>query len=130
MARPYVIQIDGQDIEVTEEVYRFYKRSVWNERNRRRYRIDHEASIDAMRENGLELASDEALLEDIVTDRIMLEALLSALQSLAEKERSLIYALYFDEQTEREAAQSFGISCVAVHKQKRRIIDKLKKIFS
>lgn len=130
MARPYVICIDGQEIEVTEQVYRAYKRSMWNERNRRRYRIDHEASFDALLESGLELASDEALLEDIVADRIMLEALLAALQSLAEAERSLIHALYFDEQTEREVAQNLGISCVAVHKQKQRIIDKLKKIFS
>lgn len=130
MARQYVIHVDGQDIEVTEQVYRAYKRSLWNERSRRRYRMNHEVSMDAMREVGTELKSDDALIEDIVADKIMLEALFAALQSLAEQERTLIHALFFEEKTMREVAGMLGISHVSVHKQKQRILDKLRKIFS
>lgn len=129
MARQYVIRVDGQDIEVTEEVYRAYKRSMWNERSRYRFRMEHEVSMDAMRESGMELANDDALVEDIVADKIMLETLFVALQSLAERERNLIHALYVEEKTVREVAGVLGISHSSVHERKERILKKMKKNF-
>lgn len=129
MSRKYVIHVDGQAIEVAEQVYRMYKRSLWNERSRRRYRLEHESSLDAMMDSGMEPISNDALVEDIVADRMMLEALFAALQSLPGSERDLIRALYFEAKTEREVAAGLGISSVAVHKQKHRILKKLKEIF-
>ena len=62
----------------------------------------------------------------IVLNAIGAEWLYKALEKLTEKERKLIEALFFEEMTEREVALSLGISQPAVHKQKNKILKKLK----
>ena len=51
-----------------------------------------------------------------------------ALSSLSEEEEKLIHLLFFEERTEREVAKSMGIYHNAIHKQKKRILRKLKNI--
>ncbi|MCD8196487.1 MAG: sigma-70 family RNA polymerase sigma factor [Lachnospiraceae bacterium] len=51
-----------------------------------------------------------------------------ALKLLSADEEYLIRQLYFEERTERELAEELGIYHNAVHKQKKRILRKLKKI--
>ncbi|MCD8363573.1 MAG: sigma-70 family RNA polymerase sigma factor [Lachnospiraceae bacterium] len=51
-----------------------------------------------------------------------------ALKRLSADEEYLIWQLYFEERTERELAKELGIYHNAVHKQKKRILHKLKKI--
>ncbi len=51
-----------------------------------------------------------------------------ALHRLSADEEYLIRQLYFEERTERELAKELGIYHNAVHKQKKRILHKLKKI--
>ncbi len=58
--------------------------------------------------------------------RISIEWLYKALDTLTERERKLIEALFFEEMTEREVAHSLGISQPDVHKQKNKILKKLK----
>ncbi|MDL2318162.1 sigma-70 family RNA polymerase sigma factor [Eubacteriales bacterium OttesenSCG-928-A19] len=128
MAKRFVIYIDGEEIEVAEDVYTAYKHSVWNENKRRRYRIKTERSLEKYIEDGIDFASDD-MVEEIVNDQILLETLFMALNALTDEERSLIDALYFQDMTEREAAAAAGLSAVAIHRWKRRILKKMREIF-
>lgn len=51
-----------------------------------------------------------------------------ALSFLSEDEEKLIWLLFFEECTEREIAKEMGIYHNAVHKRKKRILQKLKNI--
>jgi RNA polymerase sigma factor (sigma-70 family) len=126
MAKEYFVVIDGERVPVSEEVYRAFKRPLWTERKRRQVRAEHERSLDAFIEDGLEIPSEQVLVEDIVEDKLLLEMLFEALAELTEDERSLIDALFFDEKSENELATEEGISQQAVSKRKNRILAKLK----
>ena len=128
MSNQYYIWVDHMQVPVTEEVYRAYKRSRWRENKRTRYRINVERSFEVYREAGFDVPDDE-LVEEIVEDSLLLEALLEALKTLTTDERALVDTLFYAEKTEREAAQILGIHPSTVHKRKMNVLSKLKKIF-
>lgn len=65
-------------------------------------------------------------VEETVLRKISIEHIHEALTQLTEKERQLVGILFFQGLTERDAAAMLGISQPAVHKQKMRILKKLK----
>ena len=73
------------------------------------------------------LAEGEGIEEQVI-QKLQHEMLHKALSSLSEEEEKLIHLLFFEERTEREVAKSMGIYHNAVHKQKKRILRKLKNI--
>ena len=86
-----------------------------------------EDSLDRlMDDNAGQFADSRESVEDTVLRRISIEQVHEALAQLTEKDRQLIEALFFQELTERDAAAILGISQPAVHKQKIRILRKLK----
>ena len=52
----------------------------------------------------------------------------AALDQLSEEERSLIYARFFGERSEREREEMMGIHRMTIHNRKIRILQKLKKM--
>ena len=136
--------VSGQFIEVTDEVYDAYmkgdrrmryfesdlktERFLMDENGQIRQVIpSREDSLDRlMDDNAEQFADRHESVEDMVLRRISIERLYKALDRLTEKERKLIEALFFEEMTEREVAHSLGISQPAVHKQKNKILKKLK----
>lgn len=78
--------------------------------------------------NGQDILVDEKQdVEEIVEKNIMLDKLEDCLSLLSIEEKELIQMIFFDELTEREIAAKKGISQVAVHKRKQRILNKLKE---
>ena len=71
--------------------------------------------------------SDEKLVEQIVEDKLLLEMLLKALETLTADERFLIDEIYFQEKTEREVSAKLNIPKTNVHRLKEKILKKLKK---
>lgn len=130
MEKAYYILIDGQEIPVSEEVYRAYKQPVWRESKRIKVRAEHEYSYEAMLDEGMEIADSQKLVEEIIEDQILLDMLYTALDQLTGDERDLIEALFQCGQTEREAADALDISHQAVHKKKIRILEKLRKLLT
>lgn len=65
-------------------------------------------------------------VSEVVEQRIMVDKLHEAMKLLPEEDAELIQALYFDELTEREYARVQGLSQVAVHKRKQRVLQKLR----
>lgn len=136
--------VSGQFIEVTDEVYDAYMKGdrkmryfesdlkaerfvLDKERQIRQIIPSREDSLDRlMDDNAEQFADQQESVEDVVFRKFSIERLYAALELLTEKERDLINALFFDELTEREVARVLSISQPAVHKQKNKILKKLK----
>lgn len=125
----YYISIQGVEIPVSKAVYQEYTRAQWREEKQEQKR-KREHSLEWLSEHGAEAAaaSGQPLIDDIVADKLLLELLFSALETLTAEERQLIDRLYFDEQTEAAVSKELGVSQVAVHKRKHKILEKLKKL--
>lgn len=138
------VWVSGQYIEVTDAVYDAYMkgdrkiRYFENDLKMERVLMDtdghirqiipsREDSLDRLMDDNAEQFTDHhESVEDMVLRKISAEKLYQALEELSEKERELIVELFFEEKTERELAAVLGISQPAVHKQKNKILKKLK----
>ena len=87
-----------------------------------------EDSYERLIELDIQFLDDGEKVEDQVIQKIQCEMLHKALSFLSEEEENLIRLLFFEERTEREVAEAMGIYRNAVHKQKKRILEKLKNI--
>ena len=65
-------------------------------------------------------------VSEVVEQRIMSDKLHEAMKELSNEDAELVQALYFDELSEREYARVQGVSQVAVHKRKQRVLRKLR----
>jgi RNA polymerase sigma factor (sigma-70 family) len=138
--------IDGQFIEVTEEVYQVY---MQGDRKMRYFETDlktertildkdgtvqqvipsREDSLDRlMGDNARQFEDTRESVEDAVLRKLAEDELRRALKKLTDEEYALVSALFYEGRTEREYAKELGISQVAVHKKKQRILKKLKEI--
>ena len=138
------VWVSGQYIEVTDAVYdaymkgdrkiRYFENDLKTERvlmdtdgHIRQIIPSREDSLDRLMDDNAEQFTDHhESVEDMVLRKISAEKLYQALVELSEKERELIVALFFEKKTERELAAVLGISQPAVHKQKNKILKKLK----
>ena len=87
-----------------------------------------EDSYERLIELDIQFLDDGEKVEDQVIQKIQCEMLHKALSFLSEEEEKLIRLSLFEERTEREVAEAMGIYRNAVHKQKKRILHKLKNI--
>jgi RNA polymerase sigma factor (sigma-70 family) len=130
MDKEYFIEINGRAIPVSKEVYYAFKRPAWRERKRRQVRAEKELSLEAFADAGFEIPSGQALVDEIVEDKLLLDMLSKALSELTEEERVLIDELFFNDKSEREIAREIGVSQPAIHKRRNRILEKLKKLMT
>ena len=143
--RHFFISIDGQQIEVSREIYLTYYRSKRRERyyghdikieravydeagNISGYMPPKEDSLERLIESSMEFPSGQKSVEATVIDKIMVEGLHKALDKLSMSERELIHALYFQGMTEREYAEKTGISKTALHARKIKVLASLKNL--
>ena len=124
ISNQFFIKIDGHRIEVSEEVYRAYKRPAWTERKRREVRSEFELSLDLMEDSVIDSMT---LTEDALLDRFIISDALSVLE---DNDFALIYALFFDGLTERDYALQNGTSQQNINQRKNRVLKKLKLILS
>lgn len=87
-----------------------------------------EDSYERLMEQAVQFQEEAQSLEELVIGRMEAEQVHKALKLLSDDERYLMIQLYFEERTERELAEELGIYHNAIHKQKKRILAKLKKI--
>ena len=83
-----------------------------------------EDSLERLAGQEVQFAGEAESVEETVLRKLQYEQLHKALSLLPDDERELIDRLFFQGQTEREAAEHMGI-----HKRKNRILKKLKKFF-
>lgn len=72
MDKEYFIEINGRQIPVSKEVYYAFKRPAWRERKRRQVRAEKELSLEAFADAGFEIPSGQALVDEIVEDKLLL----------------------------------------------------------
>ena len=128
MKKEYYITIDGKDVPVTEEVYRAFKRPAWTERKRREIRSENERSLEAFTDDGFDIPSEQALVDELVEDKLLLDMLFNALLELTDDERDLINALFYEEKSERELSKDTGVPHPTIHSRKVSVLQKLKRL--
>ena len=128
----FIITVDGEDLEVSEEVYKAYSQAD----RRERYCAERDAgrllSFDGM-------DGDDELLsyltdyhtesaEDTAIRKILTRQVISAFALLSPEERHLIQAVVVDGMTEQDYATLIGLSQKGVNKRKHKILEKLRKM--
>ena len=127
MEKEYNIKLpEGTIVLVTEEVYRAYKRPQWREAKQKKVYQEREVPFDEF--ENIHMTSDEKLVEQIVEDKLLLEMLLKALETLTEDERFLIDEIYFHNKSENEIAMVKKVTKQAINKKKQKILNKIRKI--
>lgn len=128
----YFIPLNGYLLEVTHEDYLdHYKTANRQGYLRKEAKRAGEISLQAM------AFPDEEIIKDVYDDvaeqvisEMMILSLHNAITLLSEDEQQLIQLLYFEDQTERQCAEIFGVYRNAIHVRKIRILEKLKKILA
>jgi RNA polymerase sigma factor (sigma-70 family) len=147
---PY-LTIDGQQITVTEENYRAYKRPAWAERKRKerekrcvisngrggtkrctddcgkcdKQRTGSVLSLDKFTEDGFEVA-DPVDIAELVADKLLLEELYAALDELDPDNRRIM-ELFSIGKSEREIANDIGLSQKTINKRKTKLFTQLRE---
>ena len=123
-----------ETVEVTEEVYRTYKRTEWSIENNDASFYAHEIQFSSLIsgaadafQNFREFIDTENTPDNILEEIILHENLQQAIASLTKKERAIIQALYFERLTATEYARQCGVSQPAISQMKHRILKKIKK---
>ena len=141
------IEIDGQQIPVSEEVYRAYKRPAWaehkhKEREKRcrdengnrctgdcsncnNQRTGSVLSLDKFIDEGFEVA-DTVDLTELIADKVLYEELYAALEELDPDNRRIM-ELFSIGKTEREIATDIGLSQKAINKRKNKLFSQLRE---
>ncbi len=136
----YYITINGEQIPVTEEVYRAYKRPAWAERKRQqRQRAKGTGgpdctkavgatplSIDRMLEDGLDIPQGGSSLEDTVIMNIMIEELRKALAQLAPNDRQIL-ELFGDGLSDRKISAKIGMPQTTVSYRRKVLLKALRE---
>lgn len=147
----YYITIEGQEITVTEEVYRAYKRPTWaehkrNDREKRcqvsdgkgglkrcledcstcdRVRDGSILTLDEMTEEKHVLGTSEMDVSDIVAGKILLEQLYKVLDELDPKSLR-VCQLIMEGHSRREIARILEIPQSSFEYQFKKLMDSLK----
>ena len=123
----YVLRTsDGTEVEFTRDFYLEWYQS----RRRERYQREKErkyqvSSLEMLAEQGtIPLGAAEGV-EDSVIREMCAEKLRSVMEELAEEDAYLLYLLYFEEVTVKEAAQICGYSRKTIANRRKRILKEL-----
>jgi RNA polymerase sigma factor (sigma-70 family) len=122
----YTVNVNGQNVEVSKEVYDEYRRNTPKARHER-YITSESKKVEMPIILSADLYQNPSA-EDEYLNKWNKVILFKALKSLNSEEVMIIIALFFKGKTERQLARYFGVSQVAVNKRKVKILSKLKKI--
>ena len=154
---PYIIVVDGEPVEITNEmvavtapeILQEYLRMLWAQehRERREYRCRnvnevccqqqcdqcewHQSakplSLEALIDDGVPF-EDTFSVEDEINQRETIAELYAALTNLDALSHQIIELLYFGGHTEREVAVIVGLSQNGVHQRKTKALEALRKL--
>lgn len=128
----YMINIQGELIEVSEDVYYAYFRMERQERWQEEKQLEHGVvSYDAL-DNG-EVVGAESVTdvdapspEDLAIAKELKDRLHRAIAALPKAERELIHALYFEDVSVADYAEQVGMSRRGINKQRKKVLSRLR----
>lgn len=122
--KKFYVTIDGQEVEVSEQIYHEYKRSLWREHKRKErasrcylgnkrctgdcktcqyLREGAPLSLDTMFDDGLDVA-DGSCLEDVIELKMKIKILHEALNNLDPADRDII-TLFAERNSDRKISE-------------------------
>jgi DNA-directed RNA polymerase specialized sigma24 family protein len=144
--KKYYITIDGREVEVSEQVYREYKRLLWREHKRKErvsrcslgsrrctddckncqyLREGTPLSLDTMFSDGLDVA-DESCLEDVIELKMKIEALRDALNNLGPADRDIITG-FANGESDRKIAERLNRPQTTISYRRKLILKQLRR---
>lgn len=132
MPKEYYLYVNGQRVKVSEQIYKVY----WREKEHEKYleQVDKKnhllffSSLDHYG-NFVDNIIDERIdLEKIVEVKMQIEELNKALATLTKKERELMEAIFYREESLRSISKKEKVSYQAIGKRRDKILEKLRKL--
>lgn len=127
--KSYVLRMpDGSLIEVTREVYLEWYQS----RRREKYQMERQKkqgvySLEALNEYG-NIGEERCDTEETVLCKLYKAKVREGIARLAKEDARLIYLLFFEEVTIKDAAQIMGCSRKTIYNRRKRILSELRSI--
>ena len=152
MSKQYYLTINGTTVSVSEEVYRVYKRPLWQEKKRvqrnmrcrdgSNIRCDKDCnecefarfhggsagsdiSVEGLLDAGADIEADTDIL-DAIDAKQRLAGIRQSLMEFDEKSRTIAVMLY-EGYKQNEIAEYLGMSPAAVNKRMKKMRQSLKK---
>ena len=130
--KEYHIYVRGKAVPVSEEVYKAYWEITEHEKYLQRKDWKYDViPFSAMDYDGhfVDNIIDERIdLEKIVEVKMQIEELNKALATLTKKERELIEAIFYKEESLRSISKKEKVSYQAIGKRRDKILEKLRKL--
>ena len=130
--KDYYLYVKGKEVKVSEEVYKAY----WKITEHEKYLIKKDWKNNVIPFSALDYDGhfvdniiDERIdLERIVEVKMQIEELNKALATLTKKERELIEAIFYKEESLRSIGKKEKVSYQAIGKRRDKILEKLRKL--
>ena len=130
--KDYYLYVKGKAVKVSEEVYKAYWKITEHEKYLQRKDWKYDViPFSAMDYDGhfVDNIIDERVdLEKIVEVKMRIEELNKALATLTKKERELIEAIFYKEESLRSIGKKEKVSYQAIGKRRDKILEKLRKL--
>ena len=130
--REYFIYVKGKAVKVSEEVYKAYWKITEDEKYLQRKDWKYDViPFSAMDYDGhfVDNITDERIdIEKIVEVKMQIEELNKALATLTKKERELIEAIFYKEESLRAIGKKEKVNYQAIGKRRDKILEKLRKL--
>lgn len=125
----YYFYINREFIEVNEEVFRTCRNSYEKiRRDNIKFRDMKILSLDYVDNNGLTLLDQISYeSEKSIIDKCLIDLINCELKILNDKDKRIIYEIYFNGHSESEVAKMFGCTRQCIHKRKHAILNKIKE---
>ena len=130
--KDYYLYVKGKAVKVSEEVYKAYWKITEHEKYLQRKDWKYDViPFSAMDYDGhfVDNIIDEKIdLEKIVEVKMQIEELNKALATLTKKERELMEAIFYKEESLRSIGKKEQVSYQAIGKRRDKILEKLRKL--
>ena len=130
--KDYYLYVKGKAVKVSEEVYKAYWKITEHEKYLQRKDWKYDViPFSAMDYDGhfVDNIIDERIdLEKIVEVKMQIEELNKALATLTKKEKELIEAIFYKEESLRSIGKKEKVSYQAIGKRRDKILEKLRKL--
>ena len=130
--KEYFLYVKGKEVKVSEEVYKAY----WKITEHEKYLIKKDWKNNVIPFSVLDydghfvdnIIDERVDLEKIVEVKMQIEELNKALAIFTKKERELIEAIFYKEESLRSIGKKEKVSYQAIGKRRDKILEKLRKL--
>jgi len=128
--KKYTIIVRGSRVPVSMKVYKAHHQEQEHIRYLKKGIKKNELSLERFEEGGLypHVRKTPHITEDMYIQQELLELLSDAIASLNADEQRLLSDIFYENKSERQIAETIGITQKGVNKRKSRLLEKLRKI--